>query len=66
MTVESSLAPPSGFDELSPGEKVDYVQSLWDCIAATEDRVPLPDWHKEIIRQRLADPDVNPRDCDQV
>ena len=58
--------PPSGFDELSPEEKVDYVQSLWDRIAATEDRVPVPDWHQEVIRQRLADPDANPRDWDQV
>lgn len=58
--------PPSGFDELSPDEKVDYVQSLWDRIAASEDRVPVPDWHKEVIRQRLADPDANPRDWDQV
>lgn len=49
--------PPSGFDDLSPDEKVDYVQSLWDRIAASDDRVPVPEWHKVIIRQRVADPD---------
>ncbi len=54
--------PPSGFDELSPEEKVDYVQSLWDRITASEDRVAVPDWHKEIIRQRLAGADANPID----
>jgi putative addiction module component (TIGR02574 family) len=58
--------PPSGFDELSPEEKVDYVQSLWDRITASEDRVPVPDWHKDVIRQRLADPDANPMDWGQV
>ncbi len=47
--------PPSGFDDLSPDEKVDYVQSLWDRIAAIDDRVPVPEWHTAMIRQRLAD-----------
>lgn len=68
-TVEQILPrvwPPSGFDELSPEEKVDYVQSLWDRTADADDRVPVPEWHKEVIRQRLADPDASPRDWDQV
>ncbi len=51
--------PPSGFDELSPEEKVDRI-------TASEDRVPVPDWHKEVIRQRLADLDATPRDWDQI
>ena len=61
--------PPSGFDDLSPDEKVDYVQSLWDRIAASDDRVPVPEWHKAIIRQRFADQDSDPgelRDWAQV
>jgi hypothetical protein len=56
--------PPSGF--VAPEEKVDYVQSLWDRITASDDRVPVPDWHKDVIRQRLANLDANPRDWDQV
>jgi hypothetical protein len=35
-------------------------------MAATEDRGPVPDWHKEVIRQRLADPDANLQHWDQV
>jgi len=58
--------PPSGFDELSPEEQLDYVQSLWDRITESRDRVPVPDWHKDVIRQRLADPDANLRDWDQI
>jgi len=26
--------PPPGFDDLSVDEKIDYLQSLWDRIAA--------------------------------
>ncbi|MGH8247118.1 MAG: addiction module protein [Gammaproteobacteria bacterium] len=45
--------PPPGFDDLSVEEKVDYVQSLWDLIAAKPDTVPVPDWHREVINERL-------------
>lgn len=46
--------PPPGFDDLSVEEKLDYVQSLWDRIVAHPDEVPVPDWHREIIEDRLA------------
>ena len=52
--------PPPGFDELSIVEQIEYVQALWDRIAAKEDRVPVPDWHREILDERLADFQANP------
>ena len=44
--------PPPGFDELTFDEKLDYVQSLWDRIAKPES-VPVPNWHLDVIEQRL-------------
>jgi putative addiction module component (TIGR02574 family) len=52
--------PPPGFDDLSVEEKIDYVQSLWDRIAASPETIPLPDWHHEILDERLKDLDANP------
>ena len=52
--------PPPGFDELNIDEQIEYVQALWDRIAAKEDRVPIPDWHREILDDRLADLQANP------
>jgi putative addiction module component (TIGR02574 family) len=52
--------PPPGFDELSVDEKIDYLQSLWDRIAATPETVPVPDWHREIIDERLKDLATDP------
>ncbi len=52
--------PPPGFDELNIHEQIEYVQALWDRIAAKEDVVPVPDWHREILDERLADLDANP------
>jgi putative addiction module component (TIGR02574 family) len=45
--------PPPGFDQLSADEQIDYVQSLWDRIVATPGLVPVPEWHREILDQRL-------------
>ena len=52
--------PPPGFDDLDIDEQVNYVQALWDRIAAKEDRVPVPGWHREILDERLADLEANP------
>ena len=46
--------PPPGFDALSIDDKIDYVESLWDRIAAHPENIPIPDWHREIINERLA------------
>jgi putative addiction module component (TIGR02574 family) len=51
---EALPLPPPGFDALSVDEQIDYVQSLWDHIAARPEDVPVPDWHREILAERLA------------
>ncbi len=32
--------PPTGFDDLSVDEKLDYLQSLWDRITASPEAIP--------------------------
>ena len=53
MSQALPLSPP-GFDALSVEEQIDYVQSLWDHIAARPEDVPVPDWHREALAERLA------------
>lgn len=53
--------PPPGFDNLSVDEQVEYVQSLWDRISACPEDVAVPDWHREVVRERLAQLDANPQ-----
>jgi putative addiction module component (TIGR02574 family) len=52
--------PPPGFDDLSVDEKIDYLQSLWDRVADTPEAIHVPDWHREIIDERLKDLDTRP------
>lgn len=54
--------PPPGFDELSTDEKIDYVCSLWNLIAENPEDVPVPDWHLEIVQERLAEYRANPKE----
>jgi putative addiction module component (TIGR02574 family) len=52
--------PPPGFDDLTVEEQIDYVQSLWERIAASPDQLPVPDWHREVLDERLKDFEANP------
>lgn len=45
--------PPPGFDDLPVEEQIEYVQALWDHIAARPEQVPVPAWHHEILAERL-------------
>ncbi len=54
--------PPPGFDDLTVDDQIDYVQALWDRIAARPEAVPVPEWHKEVIEERLKEHRANPAD----
>ena len=54
MTKTISIPPP-GFEDLTPDEKVQYVQELWDYVVADASQVPVPDWHRRILDERLAE-----------
>lgn len=45
---------------LSPAEKLQLVQDLWDDLAATPDDVPIHDWQKQEVARRKANLMKNP------
>ncbi len=50
---------PSIFD-LSPSEKLQLVEDLWDDLAGTPEVVPVHDWQKEELARRKANLLRNP------
>jgi putative addiction module component (TIGR02574 family) len=40
--------------DLSPSEKLQLVEDLWDDLASTPEAVPVHDWHKEELARRKA------------
>jgi putative addiction module component (TIGR02574 family) len=53
MAMVPFTAPP-GFDELSVEDKLDYLHALWGRIASKPEEIPVPDWHRQILAERLA------------
>ena len=47
--------PPLGFEDLTPDQKVEYVQDLWDYVVADASKVPIPDWHRSVLDERLTE-----------
>ena len=46
--------PPPDFDELSSDDETEDEQALWEYMTAGPDKVPVPEWHLELLREREA------------
>jgi putative addiction module component (TIGR02574 family) len=46
--------------DLSPSEKLELVEDLWDDLAGTPQEVPVHDWQKEELPRRKANLVNNP------
>jgi putative addiction module component (TIGR02574 family) len=46
--------------DLSPAEKLQLVEDLWDDLAGTPETVPVHDWQKEELARRKANLMKNP------
>ena len=46
--------------QLPIGEKLRVVEQLWDEIAASGERFPLPEWHREEAERRAAELEADP------
>ena len=52
---------------LPPAERIQLIEDAWESLAASPDCVPVPDWHRELLDERLADPsEVGSRTWDEV
>jgi putative addiction module component (TIGR02574 family) len=60
--AQSVPNPPPGFESLSVREKIEYVESLWESILDRAE-LPIPDWHRELIRERLDAYRADPSKC---
>jgi len=46
--------------DLSPSEKLQLVEDLWDDLASTPETVPVHEWQKEELARRKANLAKNP------
>jgi putative addiction module component (TIGR02574 family) len=43
--------------QLPASERLDLVQELWDSICESREELPVQEWHRELVKARLADLD---------
>jgi putative addiction module component (TIGR02574 family) len=53
--------PPPGFDEQTTEEKVRYVGAMWERIVQDQEKLPISDAQRAVLRERLAAHQANPR-----
>ena len=56
--MNAALATEIG--RLTTAEKLQLVERLWDEIAASEDQLPIPDWHRQVLAEDEARYQANP------
>ena len=40
--------------QLPVSERLDLVQDLWDSIDESREKLPIQEWHRELVKARLA------------
>ena len=50
----------SSIFDLSPSEKLQLVEDLWDDLAASPEEIPIHDWQKEELQRRKVNLQKNP------
>jgi len=46
---------------LTVEQKLELIGKLWDEIPDSPDALSVPDWHQQILRQRMASADADPQ-----
>jgi len=46
--------------QLSTAERLDLISVLWDSIPDSLEELPIPDWHREELKRRLAAAEADP------
>jgi putative addiction module component (TIGR02574 family) len=54
----------STFRKLSSGDKIRLVQEFWDEIAEEVARMPLTEYQRRLLDERLADEEQHPEDLE--
>jgi putative addiction module component (TIGR02574 family) len=55
----------SNFDvfQLDAAQKLELIGTLWDSLGDNPDALPMPEWHREILAERIAEADASPDDA---
>jgi putative addiction module component (TIGR02574 family) len=56
----SQPLPDIDLQQLNPLQKLDLITRLWDSLPETMESIPIPEWHRQELEQRIAAADAEP------
>jgi putative addiction module component (TIGR02574 family) len=56
----SQSSPGIDIQHLDPTQKLDLITQLWDSLPNSTESMPIPEWHRQELEQRLAAADASP------
>jgi putative addiction module component (TIGR02574 family) len=60
MEVVMMTLAELGIDQLSVRERLELIEQIWDSLPAQMQPDEVPDWHKELLAERVAESEANP------
>jgi putative addiction module component (TIGR02574 family) len=45
---------------LSVEERLELIDRIWDSLTEMPEQIPVPDWHRELLEERLRELDKTP------
>jgi len=59
----SQSSPDISFEHLNPSQKLELITQLWDSLPNSTESIPIPEWHRQELEQRLIVADAAPGDA---
>ena len=45
---------------LPADRRLEIMEALWDSLTSSPANIPIPDWHREMLKERMAADDADP------
>jgi putative addiction module component (TIGR02574 family) len=52
--------PPFDIQQFNVDERLELISHLWDSLPDSTESLPIPEWHRQELEQRLAAADADP------
>jgi putative addiction module component (TIGR02574 family) len=59
MSMSSSKSLIETLLHLPPEERVSIIESLWDSLAKEPASIPMPDWHRDVLDERIVEDEAD-------
>jgi putative addiction module component (TIGR02574 family) len=56
----SQSLPDFNVEHLNTSQKLDLISQIWDSLPNSTESIPIPEWHRQELEQRLAAADAAP------